>query len=77
MGEKGSGKQTPIISFLSLSLVAFFWAVFPSSVAANGDGGEADVLFHAIMSVPLGVWLLLGLLFLVLLAGIIFLQGKK
>ena len=62
---------------IGLRLVVFLWAAFPSHAAANGGGGEADVLFHAIMSVPISVWLLLGCLFIAVLVGIIFLQWKK
>ncbi len=60
-----------------LGLFVFPLVVFPSRVAAHGVEGEADVLFHAMMSVPFSIWLLLGLVFILLLAGIIFLQWKK
>lgn len=62
---------------IGLRLVVFLWAVSPSRAAANGGVGEADALFHAMMSVPFGVWLLLGCLFIAVLVGIIFLQWKK
>jgi hypothetical protein len=60
-----------------LFLIAFLLVVFPSWAIANGEGGEADVFFHAMMSIPFDVWLFLGLAFVALLGGIIFLQWKK